>query len=43
LGALALTRVLLLAHYVSDVAAGLLLGAGIGSAVTRLTGDDKAD
>jgi membrane-associated phospholipid phosphatase len=43
LGALALTRVLLLAHYVSDVAAGLLLGAGLGAAVTRLTGNDKAD
>jgi membrane-associated phospholipid phosphatase len=37
LGALAATRVLLLAHYVTDVVAGLALGAGIGSAVTALT------
>jgi membrane-associated phospholipid phosphatase len=33
---LAATRVLLLAHYISDVAAGLLIGAGVSAAVTRL-------
>jgi membrane-associated phospholipid phosphatase len=43
LGALALTRIFLLAHYVSDVAAGLLLGAGVGSAVTRLIGPRKSN
>jgi membrane-associated phospholipid phosphatase len=35
---LASTRILLLAHYASDVAAGLCLGAGLGKAVRRLTG-----
>jgi undecaprenyl-diphosphatase len=34
---LASTRVLLLAHYASDVAAGLIIGAGIGKAVRKLT------
>jgi membrane-associated phospholipid phosphatase len=42
LGALAATRVLLLAHYLSDVVAGLVLGAGVGAAVTALRGDGKA-
>lgn len=37
LGGLAVTRVLLLAHYVSDVLAGLAIGAGIGVAVSSLT------
>jgi membrane-associated phospholipid phosphatase len=35
LAGLAATRVLLLAHYGSDVLAGLLLGAGISAAVRR--------
>jgi membrane-associated phospholipid phosphatase len=34
---LASTRVMLLAHYASDVAAGLIIGAGIGKAVRKLT------
>jgi len=34
---LASTRILLLAHYASDVAAGLVLGAGLGKAVRKLT------
>jgi membrane-associated phospholipid phosphatase len=34
---LASTRVLLLAHYVSDVAAGLVIGAGLGRVVRKLT------
>jgi membrane-associated phospholipid phosphatase len=34
---LATTRVMLLAHYASDVAAGLIIGAGIGKAVRKLT------
>jgi membrane-associated phospholipid phosphatase len=29
--------VLLLAHYMSDVAAGLLIGAGLGAAIEGLT------
>jgi membrane-associated phospholipid phosphatase len=41
LGTLAATRVLLLAHYVSDVVAGLILGAGVGAAVSALTKDAK--
>jgi membrane-associated phospholipid phosphatase len=36
LAGLAGTRVLLLAHYASDVLAGLLIGVGIGTTVTRL-------
>ena len=36
LAGLAATRVLLLAHYASDVLAGLLIGVGIGTGVTRL-------
>jgi len=35
---LASTRIMLLAHYASDVAAGLIIGAGIGRLVRRLTG-----
>jgi membrane-associated phospholipid phosphatase len=42
LGALAATRVLLLAHYLSDVAAGLIMGAGIGAVVTALRNDSKS-
>lgn len=34
---LAATRILLLAHYASDVAAGLAIGAGLGRAVRKLT------
>jgi membrane-associated phospholipid phosphatase len=34
---LASTRVMLLAHYTSDVAAGLVLGAGLGKAVRKVT------
>jgi membrane-associated phospholipid phosphatase len=37
LAGLAATRILLLAHYATDVLAGLLIGAGIGAAATRLT------
>jgi undecaprenyl-diphosphatase len=42
LGALAATRVLLLAHYLSDVVAGLVIGAGIGAAITALRNDNKS-
>jgi membrane-associated phospholipid phosphatase len=35
---LASTRIMLLAHYASDVAAGLIIGAGLGKAVRKLTG-----
>jgi membrane-associated phospholipid phosphatase len=41
LGALAATRVLLLAHYLSDVVAGLVIGTGVGAAVTALRNDSK--
>ena len=34
---LASTRILLLAHYASDVAAGLAIGAGLGKVVRKLT------
>jgi len=34
---LASTRILLLAHYASDVVAGLAIGAGLGKAVRKLT------
>jgi membrane-associated phospholipid phosphatase len=34
---LASTRIMLLAHYASDVAAGLIMGAGLGKAVRKLT------
>jgi undecaprenyl-diphosphatase len=34
---LASTRILLLAHYASDVVAGLVLGAGLGKGVRKLT------
>jgi membrane-associated phospholipid phosphatase len=33
---LASTRIMLLAHYASDVAAGLIIGAGLGKAVRKL-------
>jgi hypothetical protein len=36
---LASTRILLLAHYANDVAAGLIIGAGLGKAVRKLTRD----
>jgi undecaprenyl-diphosphatase len=34
---LASTRIMLLAHYASDVVAGLALGAGLGKAVRKIT------
>lgn len=34
---LASTRIMLLAHYASDVVAGLVLGAGLGEAVRKIT------
>ena len=34
---LASTRIMLLAHYASDVVAGLVLGAGLGKAVRKIT------
>ena len=50
LGGLAVTRILLLAHYASDVVAGLALGAGLSAAVSSLlrkraaiTGKTKGD
>jgi membrane-associated phospholipid phosphatase len=39
---LAPTRIMLLAHYVSDVAAGLIIGAGLGKAVRKLTEQSPA-
>ena len=41
LGALAATRLLLLAHYLSDVVAGLVIGASVGAAVTALINERK--
>ena len=40
---LAATRVMLLAHYASDVAAGLAMGAGLGKMVQNLTELNKSD
>jgi membrane-associated phospholipid phosphatase len=40
---LAATRVMLLAHYASDVAAGLAMGAGLGKMVQNLTEQNKFD
>jgi undecaprenyl-diphosphatase len=39
---LASTRIMLLAHYASDVAAGLIIGAGLGKTVRKLTGQSPA-
>ena len=39
---LASTRILLLAHYASDVAAGLAIGAGLGKVIRKLTDNRKA-
>jgi membrane-associated phospholipid phosphatase len=40
---LAATRIMLLAHYASDVAAGLAMGAGLGNVVRTFTGQNKSD